>query len=129
MRSAPTSVPEPAPDPVPERDGTAPAAAIDRVLAAMADPMRRRLLDLLAGRGESTATELAADLPVSRQAVLQHLTVLGQVGLVTSTRSGRERRFAVRSEQLTATAAWMTRLARQWDTRLEAIRLIAESPE
>lgn len=122
-------MPELAPEPVPERDGTAPGAAIDRVLAALADPMRRRLLDLLAGRGESTATELAADLPVSRQAVLQHLTVLGQVGLVTSTRSGRERRFAVRSEQLTVTAAWMTRLARQWDTRLEAIRLIAESPE
>ncbi len=122
-------MPELAPEPVPERDGTASGAAIDRVLAALADPMRRRLLDLLASRGESTATALAADLPVSRQAVLQHLTVLGHVGLVTSTRSGRERRFAVRSEQLTATAAWMIRLARQWDTRLDAIRSIAESPE
>ena len=122
-------MPEHSPDPVPGRDGAASGAAIDRVLAALADPMRRRLLDLLASRGESTATALSADLPVSRQAVLQHLTVLGQVGLVTSSRSGRERRFAVRSEQLTATAAWMTRLARQWDTRLDAIRSIAESPD
>jgi len=102
---------------------------IDSVLAALADPMRRRVLDLLAGHGAATATVLAAELPITRQAVVQHLAMLEQVQLVASSRVGRERRFSVRSEQLTATAAWMNSVAQQWDTRLEAIRRIAESTE
>jgi DNA-binding transcriptional ArsR family regulator len=99
------------------------------VLAALADPMRRQLLDLLAGHGETTATVLAGGLPVSRQGVMQHLAVLEQVGLVSSRRLGRERRFTVQPEPLTATAAWMTTLAQQWDTRLAAIARLAESGE
>jgi DNA-binding transcriptional ArsR family regulator len=101
--------------------------AVDDVLAALADPMRRRVLDRLAAHGETTATVLAAELPVSRQAVVQHLTVLEGVGLVASHRAGRERRFAVRPERLTVTARWMTQVAAQWDARLNAIRRLAES--
>ena len=102
---------------------------VDRVLAALADPMRRRILDLLAGQPESTATLLADELPVSRQAVVQHLAVLESVELVASGRVGRERRYRVRPERLTATAAWMTRVAQHWDSRLNAIRLLAEAAE
>jgi DNA-binding transcriptional ArsR family regulator len=101
--------------------------AVDNVLAALADPMRRRVLDRLAARGQATATVLAAELPVSRQAVVQHLAVLEQVGLVASHRAGRERRFTVQPEQLTATARWMTQVAAQWDARLAAIARLAES--
>jgi DNA-binding transcriptional ArsR family regulator len=68
-----------------------------------------------------------AELPVSRQAVVQHLAVLQHVELVASHRAGRERRYTVQPEQLTATAAWMTQLAAQWDVRLTAIRLLAET--
>jgi len=102
---------------------------VDSVLAALADPMRRRILDLLAGRAQTTATILAGELPVSRQAVVQHLAVLEGVELVASVRVGRERRYSVRPERLTATADWMTRVAQQWDSRLNTIRLIAESAE
>jgi DNA-binding transcriptional ArsR family regulator len=102
---------------------------VDEVLAALADPTRRRLLDLVADSGETTATAMSGRLPVSRQALVQHLAVLEAVGLVTSRRVGRERRYAVRSDQLTATARWMTDLAGQWDRRLAAIRSLAESAE
>lgn len=102
---------------------------VDSVLAALADPMRRRILDLLASHPETTATQLASELPVSRQAVVQHLAVLEVVELVASLRVGRERRYKVRPEQLTATADWMTRVAQQWDARLNVIRRLAESPE
>jgi DNA-binding transcriptional ArsR family regulator len=102
---------------------------VDDVLTALADPMRRRLLDRLAAHGETTATVLATELPVSRQAVVQHLARLGKVELVASHRSGRERWYTVRPEPLTATARWMTQMAAQWDTRLAAIRELAESLE
>jgi DNA-binding transcriptional ArsR family regulator len=102
---------------------------VDDVLAALADPMRRRLLDRLADHGETTATVLATELPVTRQAVVQHLAVLGQVQLVRSQRSGRERRYTVHPEPLTATARWMTQVAAQWDGRLAAIKALAEAAE
>ncbi len=102
---------------------------VDEVLAALADPTRRRLLDLVADSGETTATAMADRLPVTRQALVQHLSVLENVGLVASRRVGRERRYAVRSDQLTATARWMTDLAGQWDQRLAAIKSLAESTE
>jgi DNA-binding transcriptional ArsR family regulator len=102
---------------------------VDDVLAALADPMRRRLLDRLADHGETTATVLATELPVTRQAVVQHLAVLGQVQLVRSQRSGRERRYTVHPEPLTATARWMTQVAAQWDSRLAAIKALAEASE
>jgi DNA-binding transcriptional ArsR family regulator len=102
---------------------------IDEVLAALADPMRRRVLGRLAAHGEATASVLGGELPVSRQAVVQHLAILEGAEMVGSRRVGRERRYVVRPEPLTAAAHWMTQLAAQWDVRLELIRQIAESPD
>ncbi|MCU1489681.1 MAG: transcriptional regulator, ArsR family [Acidimicrobiaceae bacterium] len=101
--------------------------AVDGVLAALADPTRRELLDRLSAQGRSTATRLAGELPITRQAVVQHLAVLDAVGLVSGQRVGRERRYEVRSERLTETARWMDRLAAQWDRRLATIKAIAEA--
>ena len=98
----------------------------EHVLAALADPTRRRLLDLLAARGDATATVLAAELPVTRQAVVKHLAALDRVGLVAGHRRGREMRYRVLPERLSATARWMDQVAAQWDSRLSAIKRIAE---
>ncbi|MFE4696730.1 ArsR/SmtB family transcription factor [Streptomyces sp. NPDC056738] len=102
---------------------------VDGVLAALADPTRRRLLDLLAARGEVTATKLAEELPVSRQAVVKHLAVLDAAGLVTGSRVGREVRYAVRPAALNATARWMSALAADWDRRLADVKRVAEAAE
>ena len=103
--------------------------AVDGVIAALADPTRRELLDLLAARGEATATTLAERLPVSRQAVVKHLAVLDAAGLVSGSRVGREVRYSVRPEALDATARWMAALAGEWDRRLADIKRAAEEPE
>lgn len=103
--------------------------AVDGVLAALADPMRRRLLDLLAAQGEATATTLAERLPVSRQAVVKHLGVLDAAGLVSGGRVGREVRYTVRPAALDATARWMAALAADWDRRLATIKRVAEAAE
>ncbi|SNR47516.1 ArsR/SmtB family transcription factor [Actinomadura mexicana] len=105
------------------------AAPVDGVLAALADPTRRRLLDLLAAHGEATATTLAGPLPVSRQAVVKHLNVLEAAELVSSGRVGREVRYAVRPAALNATARWMASLAADWDRRLANVKRIAEEAE
>lgn len=105
------------------------AEAVDGVLAALADPTRRQLLDLLAAQGEATATTLAARLPVSRQAVVKHLAVLDAAGLVSGSRVGREMRYTVRPAALDATSRWMAALASDWDRRLASIKRIAETAE
>ncbi|MQA95538.1 MAG: metalloregulator ArsR/SmtB family transcription factor [Streptosporangiales bacterium] len=109
------------------RDGG--GVSVDEILAALADPTRRRLLDLLAAHGEATATTLAEGLPVSRQAVVKHLAVLDTAGLVTGGRVGREVRYAVRPAALDATARWMAALATDWDRRLDKIKRLAEAAE
>jgi DNA-binding transcriptional ArsR family regulator len=105
------------------------ASAADEVFVALAEPTRRRLLDVLAARGEATATVLAAKLPVSRQAVVKHLAVLDRAGLVRGVRRGREVRYAVRPDRLDATARWLAGLAAEWDARLAAIKRLAEADE
>jgi DNA-binding transcriptional ArsR family regulator len=99
------------------------------VLVALADPTRRQLLAALAARGTATATALAGQLPVSRQAVVKHLAVLSRAGLVAGQREGREVRYVARPEGLAATARWMTELAAEWDQRLRDIKRIAESQD
>ncbi|WP_138902135.1 ArsR/SmtB family transcription factor [Streptomyces albidochromogenes] len=111
------------------RRGGAEAEAVDSVLAALADPTRRRLLDLLAAHGEATATTLAERLPVSRQAVVKHLAHLDAAGLVAGHRVGREVRYAVRPAALDATARWMAALAADWDRRLATVKRVAEAAE
>ena len=70
--------------------------------------------------GPVSASALAGELPVSRQAIVKHLAVLEKAELVASERSGRENCFSVRSDALDATATWMASLASQWDQRLAA---------
>ena len=102
------------------------AAPADELFAALADPTRWRVLNLLAERGEATATTLAGDLPVSRVAVVKHLAVLDRAGLVEGRRRGREVRYTVRPQRLDATARQLAALAAGWDERLAAIKRLAE---
>lgn len=91
------------------------------VFAALADPGRRHLLERLASRGDATATELAAELPITRQAVAKHLGTLARAELVASTRAGRELRYRLTPAPLADAAAWMASVGAEWDARLEAL--------
>lgn len=97
------------------------------LLEAVSDASRRRVLDLILAHGEITPTGLAAELPFSRQAVTKHLAVLDRVGLVESSRQGREVRYSIRPEHLDVAARAMAKVAARWDARLEAIKRLAES--
>ncbi|MHB8656831.1 MAG: ArsR/SmtB family transcription factor [Solirubrobacteraceae bacterium] len=87
------------------------------VFTALADPTRRGILAAVSER-PTTATELAGDLPISRQAVVKHLTALSQAGLVERERSGREVRYRISPAPLSDAVSWMTMVGAQWDERL-----------
>ena len=97
------------------------------MFAALADARRRELLELLARGPGASAGGLAALLPVSRQAVAQHLAVLEEARLVTRRRAGRQVLFAVRPEALTATAGWLAARAVAWE-RQAAVSGAPDSP-
>jgi len=104
-------------------------AALAEVFAALGDPNRQRLLELLSARGRASATTLAAPVPVTRQAVDKHLRVLERAGLVSSAREGRQVLYAVRSDAFERSAAWLTEVAASWDRQLAMIKAAAEGGE
>ena len=94
----------------------------DAVFSALSDPSRRHLLESLADRESASLTELAAQLPVTRQAVSKHLAALVDAGLVAASRVGRETRYRLTPEPLVDALTWMERVGGQWDARLARLR-------
>jgi len=105
------------------------AAAIRRgsgqgaeVFDALGDPTRRHLVEALASRDGASATSLAADLPISRQAVAKHLSALASAGLVRSHRSGRETLYELQPAPLADAADWIAEVGAEWDDRLARLQ-------
>jgi DNA-binding transcriptional ArsR family regulator len=97
------------------------------VFGALADDTRRTVFMRVAAGGQATASELARDLPVTRQAVAKHLSLLAGAGLVESERVGREIRFHARSEPLSDAIDWMATVGARWDDRLARLARLADS--
>ena len=91
-----------------------------KALAALADPTRRTIVELLAER-ERTAGELAASFSTSRPAVSRHLRVLREHGLVQARAQGRERLYSLEPEPLAELDEWLSRYRSFWTTRLDAL--------
>lgn len=109
--------------------GPEPAGDHGAVFAALGDPTRRQLLDRLAREGPLSATQLAPDYPISRQALVKHLASLSAAGLVDAARSGREVRYEVVTARIEEAVGWLEDVGRRWDQRLDALRLHLESPD
>jgi DNA-binding transcriptional ArsR family regulator len=90
------------------------------VFQAIADPTRRRLLELLA-ESERPVKELAAPFRMSQPAISQHLRVLREAGLVSERREGRHHHYRLNPEPLRDVADWVARYQRFWDQRLTAL--------
>ena len=98
-------------------------AIAEQVFGALADPTRRSILAALASSGPATATDLADRLPITRQAIAKHLTLLSEVGLVTPEAGERRRvRYRLRSAPMQVAQQFLAALARDWDGQLEALR-------
>jgi DNA-binding transcriptional ArsR family regulator len=96
-------------------------ASAGAVFAALADPTRRAVVRELARRPTVTASALAAELPMTRQAVSKHLATLAGAGLVEMERAGRETRYRLTPDPLDDAMRWMATVGGQWDRRLERL--------
>jgi len=97
------------------------------VFGALAEPMRRQLLQTIAEH-PATATELASQLPISRQAVTKHLSSLSAAGLLERDRSGRDIRYRLTPAPLTDAMSWMAEVGGQWDERLSRLSGTLDHP-
>lgn len=97
------------------------------ILGALADPTRRQIVTRLAAQPTVTATELARDLPVSRQAVVKHLATLRSAQLVEARRHGRESRYRLRPDGLRTAQRWLADVEATWDERLDRLADLAEA--
>jgi len=91
---------------------------VGAVFAALADPTRREVMRSLAARPGLTASSLAGELPMTRQAVSKHLSALSGAGLVESRREGRETRYTLTPAPLAGAMEWMAEVGGEWDDRL-----------
>jgi DNA-binding transcriptional ArsR family regulator len=97
--------------------------------AALAEPSRRHILDLLRVR-EHSVTELVAHLDLSQPGVSKHLKVLREAGLVQARAEGKVRWYGLRAEPLAAVADWLEPYRRHWSARLDALeRHLEENPQ
>ena len=87
---------------------------------ALSDPTRRRIVEQL-GRGPATVSELAAPLPMSLPAVVQHLQVLEASGLVASEKAGRVRTCRLVVKRLDTVQDWIDERRRTWERRLDRL--------
>ena len=97
-------------------------SALDDLFGALSDPTRRALMQRLMHDGPNTATRLADDFPLSRQAVVKHLQALVDAGLASPEREGREVRYTATPEPLAAVLSWLMESSTQWDRRVERLR-------
>jgi DNA-binding transcriptional ArsR family regulator len=95
-------------------------AALDRVFHALADPARRSMVERLA-KGPASVTELAKPLEMSLPAVVQHLAVLEDSGLVSSEKKGRVRTCKLEQKALQPAEQWIAQRRALWERRLDRL--------
>jgi DNA-binding transcriptional ArsR family regulator len=98
-----------------------PGVDVGAVFSALADPTRREVVRSLAEESGLTASLLAGQLPITRQAVSKHLNALSEAGLVTARREGRETRYTLTPAPLAEAIDWMTAVGAEWDARLQRL--------
>jgi DNA-binding transcriptional ArsR family regulator len=101
-------------------------SGLNEVFGALADPTRREVLLSLAEEPGLTASRLAGELPMSRQAVSKHLIALSGAGLVQARREGRETRYTLTPAPLAEAMEWMAAVGAEWDERLARLATRSE---
>jgi DNA-binding transcriptional ArsR family regulator len=112
----------------PVDDAESEAGYLDRVFFALADPVRRAILERL-DAGPLLVSELAAPFAISLQAVSRHIHVLGRAGLVRQERSGRISRCSLDATPIFAAALWINRYSKYWQTQFDLLAATLQNLE
>jgi len=99
-------------------------AQLDRMFSALSDPTRRALLARLEGEDGLSVSELAKPFPVSLPAIMKHLDVLSDAGLVSRTKQGRTVSCRLNAEPMEEAMNWLARYQRFWSQRLDALEAL-----
>jgi len=99
------------------------------LFAALGDSVRLAVVARLCKEGPLPTVALTQGAGVTRQGLTKHLNVLEQAGLVTSERLGRDRRWRMQAQRLTAAREYLDRISAEWDLRLERLRAFVEEGE
>src|SRR5471032_2701274 len=102
---------------------------LDRTFAALVDPTRRAILERLERKDSASISELAEPFAIKLPAVMKHLDVLDDAGLVTRSKSGRTVTVRLRPQPMREALAWLGRYERFWSGRLDMLAAYAESKE
>jgi DNA-binding transcriptional ArsR family regulator len=102
---------------------------LDRTLAALSDPTRRAILQQLERKDGASISELAEPFSIKLPAVMKHLDVLDEAGLVTRSKSGRTVTVRLRPLPMREVMSWLRRYERFWSDRLDGLVAYAESKE
>lgn len=89
--------------------------------SALADPTRRNILEMLASRGQLSATEISDQFQVSPSAISQHLKVLREANLVLMEKRAQQRIYQINPEAMVELEAWANQLTQRWNERFEAL--------
>jgi len=106
-----------------------PEGRLDRTFAALVDPSRRTILAHLERAGSASVSELARPLAIKLPAVLKHLAVLEDAGLVSRAKAGRIVTVRLRAERMREALEWLRRYEHFWSAGLERLTRYAEAEE
>src|SRR5262249_14114219 len=101
-------------------------AALDRTFSALADPTRRALLARLSDEQSLSVSELARPFPVSLPAIMKHLDVLSDAGLITRAKTGRTVACRLAAAPMEQAMEWLNRYQRFWSERLDRLAAFVE---
>lgn len=102
---------------------------LDRTFAALVDPTRRAILAQLERKDSASISDLAQPFAIKLPAVMKHLDVLEDAGLVTRSKSGRTVTMRLRPQPMREAMAWLRRYERFWSGRLDGLAIYAEKKE
>ena len=104
-------------------------AALDRTFAALADPTRRALLARLDEEDSLSVSDLARPFPVSLPAIMKHLDVLSDAGLITRTKTGRTVAVTLAPDPMREAMAWLQKYERMWSVSLDRLAALVETED
>jgi DNA-binding transcriptional ArsR family regulator len=96
-------------------------------ISALADPNRRKILELLASTGQLSATEISDKFQVSPSAISQHLKVLREAKLVTMRKRAQQRLYQINPQAIGELEQWARQLTQRWNERFEALDELLEA--
>jgi DNA-binding transcriptional ArsR family regulator len=97
--------------------------------AAVADPNRRKIVELLAQHGQLTATQIAGQFSVSAQAISQHLKILREAEVILMEKCAQQRIYRINPASLQAIESWARQIAHVWNKRYDAIAALLEEED